>query len=400
MGVFGEFEVRTVAELLVENSLWRGDKPAFTDDRREVSWAELERRTARLAVGLAVGRGARVAFCLDNSVELVEGLLATVRAAAVGVPLSSRGTDSELAELLTDCDPAVLVTDRRNLPRIARLAEGRPSMRLVVTGEGAGPLPYDVARFEELVGGPASSPPDDLGLDEPAWLLYTSGTSGSPRAAVSSQRSALWSPVACYLPRLGLSATDRVLWPLPLTHTYAHSLCVLGTVVAGASARITAAPEPAALARLVDAYAPTVLAGVPLTYRQLLDAGLGAVPSLRLCVTAGAPSEPELREQVETRFGAPLLDGYGSTETCGKIAMEAPDGPRTPAAAGHRCPAPTSGWSIRRRGGTAPARRARSGYAAPASCWATTTGPRRPPMPCATAGTARVTSAGSARAAL
>ncbi|MEU6307522.1 type I polyketide synthase [Streptomyces chartreusis] len=340
MGVAGVFEVRPVAELLVENSLRHGEKPAFTDDRRAVSWAELERRTARLATGLAVDRGARVGFCLDNSVELVEGLLATVRAAAIGVPLSSRGTDSELADLLTDCDPAVLVTDRRNLPRIARLTAGR-SIRLVVTGDGTdegGSPPPDAAWFEDLATGPSSAPPDDLGLDEPAWLLYTSGTSGTSRAAVSSQRSALWSAVACYLPRLGLSATDRVLWPLPLSHTYAHSLCVLGTTVAGASARITAAPEPAALLRLVEEYRPTVLGGVPLTYRQLLDAGLGAVPSLRFCVTAGAPSEPELREQVETRFGAPLLDGYGSTETCGKIAMETPDGPRAPGSSGTPLP--------------------------------------------------------------
>ncbi|WP_406258503.1 type I polyketide synthase [Streptomyces chartreusis] len=342
VGVAGVFEVRPVAELLVENSLRHGEKPAFTDDRRAVSWAGLERRTARLATGLAVGRGARVAFCLDNGVELVEGLLATVRAAAIGVPLSSRGTDSELADLLTDCDPAVLVTDRRNLPRIARLTAGR-SIRLVVTGVGGNevgnPVPSpDATWFEDLATGPSSAPPDDLGLDEPAWLLYTSGTSGTSRAALSSQRSALWSPVACYLPRLGLSATDRVLWPLPLSHTYAHSLCVLGTTVAGASARITAAPEPAALLRLVDEYEPTVLGGVPLTYRQLLDAGLGAVPSLRFCVTAGAPSEPELREQVETRFGAPLLDGYGSTETCGKIAMETPDGPRTPGSSGTPLP--------------------------------------------------------------
>jgi acyl transferase domain-containing protein/acyl-CoA synthetase (AMP-forming)/AMP-acid ligase II len=329
------FEVRPVPELLVENSLRHGDKPAFTDDRRAVTWAELERRTARLATRLEVGRGARVAFCLDDSVELVEGLLATVRATAVGAPLSSRGTDAELAELLTDCEPAVLVTDRRNLPRIARLTAGR-SLRLVVTGEG--PLPDGAARFEDLVAEPASSPPDDLGLDEPAWLLHTSGTSGTPRAAVSSQRSALWSSVACYRPRLGLSATDRVLWPLPLAHTYAHSLCVLGTTVAGASARITATPEPAALVRLVDEYAPTVLAGVPLTYRQLLDAGLGAVPSLRFCVTAGAPSDPDLREQVETRFGAPLLDGYGSTETCGKIAMETPDGPKERGSSGPPLP--------------------------------------------------------------
>ncbi|WP_225821465.1 type I polyketide synthase [Streptomyces naphthomycinicus] len=323
--------MRPIPELLRENSARHGDKVAFADDRRAVTWAELERRTGRLARGLGVGRGARVAFCLDDAVELAEGLLATVRAAAVGVPWSARGTDAELAELVADCDPAVLVTDPRNLPRVTRLTAGR-AIRLVVTGED--PPPDGATGYEALTAVPSAAPPDDLGLDEPAWLLYTSGTSGAPRAAVSSQRTALWSSVACYLPRLGLSASDRVLWPLPLAHTYAHSLCVLGTTVAGASARITAHTEPAALVRLVAAYAPTVLAGVPLTYQRLLDAGLGAVPALRFCVTAGAPSDPELRTRVEERLGAPLLDGYGSTETCGKIAMESPDGPRVPGGSG------------------------------------------------------------------
>ncbi|MFF0011805.1 SDR family NAD(P)-dependent oxidoreductase [Streptomyces sp. NPDC005374] len=332
MRVGGVAVVRPVVESLVENSARYGDKLAFVDDRRQVSWAELELRTRRLAGALGVGRGARVAFCLDNSVELVEGLLATVRAAAVGVPLSPRGTHAELAALLADCDPDVLVVDRRQLARIASVV-GERSPRLVVTGEG--PAPEGVEHFDDLVAdGSSSAPRDDLGLDEPAWLLYTSGTSGTPRAAVASQRSALWSPVACYVPRLGLSADDRLLWPLPLAHTYAHSLCVLGTTVAGASARITATREPAALVRLIEEYEPTVLGGVPLTYQQLLDAGLGEVPSLRVCVTAGAPSEPELRERVERRLGAPLLDGYGSTETCGKIAMESPTGPRVRGSSG------------------------------------------------------------------
>ncbi|WP_405515795.1 SDR family NAD(P)-dependent oxidoreductase [Streptomyces canus] len=332
MRVGGVAEVRPVVELLVENSSRYGGKLAFADDRRAVSWAELELRTRRLAAALGVGRGARVAFCLDNSVELVEGLLATVRAAAVGVPLSPRGTHAELAALLADCDPEVLVVDRRQLARIASVV-GERSPRLVVTGEG--PVPEGVVHFDDLVAdGRSPEPRDDLGLDEPAWLLYTSGTSGSPRAAVASQRSALWSPVACYVPRLGLAADDRLLWPLPLAHTYAHSLCVLGTTVAGGSARITAVREPAALLRLVDEFAPTVLGGVPLTYQQLLDAGLGEVPSLRVCVTAGAPSEPELRERVEDRLGAPLLDGYGSTETCGKIAMESLAGPRVRGSSG------------------------------------------------------------------
>lgn len=332
MRVGAESAVRPVAELLVENASRHGGKLAFADDRRAVSWAELELRTRRLADALGVKRGARVAFCLDNCVELVEGLLATVRAAAVGVPLSPRGTHAELAALLADCAPDVLVVDRRQLARIASVV-GERSPRLVVTGEG--PVPDGVVHFDDLMtDGRAPEPRDDLALDEPAWLLYTSGTSGTPRAAVASQRSALWSPVACYVPRLGLSADDRLLWPLPLAHTYAHSLCVLGTTVAGASARITAVREPAALVRLIEEFAPTVLGGVPLTYQQLLDTGLGEVPSLRLCVTAGAPSDPELRERVEARLGAPLLDGYGSTETCGKIAMESPAGPRVRGSSG------------------------------------------------------------------
>lgn len=346
MGLAEAVVVRPVAELLAENAVRYGEKLAFADDRRGVSWAELDRRTARLAAGLGVERGTRVAFCLDNSVELVEGLLATVRAAAIGVPLPPRATHAELAYLLADCDPAVVVTDQRRLPRIAGMVAGR-GVRLVVTGEGE--VPEDAAHIDELMAGGdprargSVAPRDDLGLDEPAWLLYTSGTSGTPTAAVSSQRSALWSSFACYLPRLGLTDTDRVLWPLPLAHTYAHSLCVLGTTVAGASARITSAPDPARLVRLVGEFEPTVLGGVPLTFRQLLDSGLGAVPSLRVCVTAGAPSDAELREEVERRFGAPLLDGYGSTETCGKIAMEAVSGPRAPGGSG----TPVPGMEVR-----------------------------------------------------
>ncbi|MDN3024017.1 type I polyketide synthase [Streptomyces sp. S.PB5] len=350
MGAAETVMVRPVAELLAENAARHGDKLAFADDRRGVSWAELDRRTARLAAGFGVERGTRVAFCLDNGVELVEGLLATVRAAAVGVPLPPRATHAELAQLLADCDPAVVVTDQRRLPRIAGMVAGRP-VRLVVIGEGE--VPQDVRHFEDLVLDGRATPRDDLGLDEPAWLLYTSGTSGTPTAAVSSQRSALWSSFACYLPRLGLTDTDRVLWPLPLAHTYAHSLCVLGTTVAGASARITSAPDPARLVRLLGEFEPTVLGGVPLTFRQLLDSGLGAVPSLRVCVTAGAPSDAELRQEVERRFGAPLLDGYGSTETCGKIAMESLSGPRVPGGSGTPLPgmevrlvAPDSGLDV------------------------------------------------------
>ena len=208
-----------------------------------------------------------------------------------------------------------------------------------------------------------------------------------------SQRSALWSTVACYQPLLGLSATDRLLWPLPLAHTYAHSLCVLGTTVAGASARITA--DPAGLARLVGEYAPTVLAGVP----THLPAAARHRPRPR-CPRCGCAS-PRARPAIRTcgsgwraRFGAPLLDGYGSTETCGKIAMETLDGPRVRGSSGP----PLPGMDVRL------VDPATGQDAAEGEIWVRGPGVmlgyhNQPDAPAATAGTAPVTWAGSASTA-
>ncbi|MFC3890960.1 SDR family NAD(P)-dependent oxidoreductase [Lentzea rhizosphaerae] len=298
-----------------DNARLHGDKVAYEDDFRAVTWRELEARTAGLAAGLGVGRGDRVALVLGDGVALVEALLAVTRAAAVGVLISPHHTDAELTALIADCEPALVVTDR-----VQTLDHDR------------------VVEFESLATETAGRPRDDLGLDEPAWLIYTSGTGGTPKAAVSTQRAALWSPVHCYGPVLGLSERDRLLWPLPMSHSFAHSLCLLGIVVAGASARVCTRRDPAAVAALISSFAPTVLAGVPATYRQLLATGLAQAPSLRICLTAGAPSDALLRTEVEAALGAPLHDCYGSTETCGMIAVEPVGAPRVPGTSGPPIP--------------------------------------------------------------
>ncbi|WP_242642663.1 type I polyketide synthase [Lentzea alba] len=304
-----------------DNARVHGDKVAYEDDSRAVTWRDLEARTARLAAGLGVGRGDRVAVLLGDGVPIVEALLAVTRAAAVGVLISPHSTDAELAGLFADCAPALVVTDRDRLPRVRAFGHER----ILVLGD-------DVATET------AERPRDDLGLDEPAWLIYTSGTGGTPKAAVSTQRAALWSPAHCYGPVLGLNARDRLLWPLPMSHSFAHSLCLLGIVVAGATARVCTRRDPAVVAGLITTFEPTVLAGVPATYRQLLATGLVQAPSLRICLTAGAPSEAVLRTEVEAALGAPLHDCYGSTETCGMIAVEPAGAPRVPGTSGPPIP--------------------------------------------------------------
>ncbi|MFF4800602.1 SDR family NAD(P)-dependent oxidoreductase [Streptomyces sp. NPDC001351] len=353
--------IRPLPELLKAHAWEAPSRVAFADDIRAVTYAELEERTGRLAAYLArtgLRRGERVAICLGNCVETVESVLAAVRAGAVGVPVNPRSSDAELAHFLADSGASVLVTDPAHLARLHRPGAGQRRPRVLLTGPG--PLPEDApdgtVLFDAIASdaSPAGPPRDDLGLDEPAWMLYTSGTTHRPKGVLSTQRAALWSAAACYAPLFGLCSADRLLWPLPLFHSFGHSLAVLGVTAVGASARVTTELlPPGGLLRELrtpreDLGGPyTVLAGVPATYHQLLASAREepspAPPGLRTSIVAGAPSSPALRRAVEDLLGAPLLDAYGSTETCGMIAVNRRDGPRVDGS----CGPPVPGMEVR-----------------------------------------------------
>ncbi len=334
--------IRPLPEAMKAHAERDPDKEAFRDSRRGTTYGELLERTGRFAghlAGLGVGRGERLAIYLDNRVEYAEVLLAGVRASVVGVPVNPSCTDAELGGLLDDCAAAVVVTDARRAAQVERMAADRPLLKIVFVGDGT----TDRPRFEDLVAvEPAEPPRDDLGLDEPAWILHTSGTTGRPQGVVSTQRGALWSVAACYASELGLTAEDRLLWPLPMFHSFSHSLCVLGITAIGASARIVSEPAlPATVLRLLAESSATVLAGVPTTYHRFLDVPADerpATPALRMCLTAGAPLTAELRAAAEDLLGTALHDCYGSTETCGMIAVQPSGGGRVEGACGPPLP--------------------------------------------------------------
>ncbi|MDQ1025070.1 acyl transferase domain-containing protein/acyl-CoA synthetase (AMP-forming)/AMP-acid ligase II/acyl carrier protein [Streptomyces umbrinus] len=340
--------IRPLHELLPAHAERLGSKIAFRDARRAVSYAELDRRTRRLAGHLAhlrLGRGETAALLLGNCLEMVESYLAIARAGAVGAPLNPHATDDELEHLLVDSGAVVLITDPTHLEQVLRLSAGHPRLRVVVTGDGA--APQGVELFDALVG---SEPPvparDDAGLDDVAWMLYTSGTTGKPKGVLSTHRMSLWGVAACYSPVLGLDEADRVLWPLPLSHTVAHNLCVLGVVAVGATAHIVDGLAADEVVAALSEDRTTFFCAVPTVYQQLLrtagDTGLGT-PDLRVCMVAGAACPAGLHEEFEDTFGVRLLDSYGSTETGGPIAANAPTGPRVPGS----CGLPVPGLTLR-----------------------------------------------------
>ncbi|MCX5415217.1 type I polyketide synthase [Streptomyces sp. NBC_00059] len=340
--------IRPLPELLAEHARQFGDKVAFRDALRSVTYAGLEQRTRHLAGHLAERRlhpGDRVAILLGNSVETVESYLALTRAGVIGVPINPRITEAELTYLLDDSGARLVITDPTRAEQLAHLLADRADLRVLVTG--GGPVPVGTDSFETLAATePATPPRDDLGLDDPAWMLYTSGTTGRPKGVLSTQRNCLWSVAACYAPIPALSADDRVLWPLPLFHSLSHIVCVLGVTAVGATARIV---DGYAAADVLDALreeASTFLAGVPTMYHQLVRAAREEnfeAPDLRMCLVGGAVTTAALRRSFEEAFHAPLLDAYGSTETCGSITINWPTGARVEGS----CGLPVPGLGVR-----------------------------------------------------
>ncbi|WP_112266212.1 type I polyketide synthase [Lentzea terrae] len=342
--------IRPLSDLLRYHAANEPEKVAFADSRRAVTYAELEQRTRRLGGHLADLRlqpGDRALIFLGNSVDIVESYLAVTRANAVAVPFNPHSADAELAYVLDDSGARVVITDFAHLDQVRKLLPGRPYLRVVVSGDEPLPRSDSVVSYQDLMSRDPSVPArDDQGLDDVAFMLYTSGTTGKPKGVLSTQRACLWSVAACYAPVIGLNHDDKVLWPLPLHHSLAHVLCVVGVTAVGAFARILDgfAADEVLTALEGDSY--TFMCGVPAMYHHLLQVARTREVSssaLTRCLTAGSACPPALRVEFEALFGVALLDGYGSTETCGLIAVNWAHGTRVPGS----CGLPVPGLAVR-----------------------------------------------------
>ncbi len=341
--------IRPLPELLARNARERPDALAFRDERRGVGWAELDVRTARLAgeVRARVAAGDVVAITMGNRVEAVESYLAVARAGAVGAFLNPAASDVELAYMLADCGAELLITDARHLERSWRLAERAPDLGTVIAVDAPGGGRDDVLGYEDLIARePSQDPADDLDLDAPAWMLYTSGTTGRPKGVVLTQRSCLWVVAACWIPAAGLCESDHVLSSLPLFHSYALDLTVLAIVAAGASEHLLPRFSTERVIELLRSGPATFLAGVPTMYHYLVEGLAGeplAAAALRASVSAGAILPAARVRAFEDASGVPLLDGYGITETSTMVTMNWPDGERPPGS----CGLPVPGCAVR-----------------------------------------------------
>jgi long-chain acyl-CoA synthetase len=304
-----------IHEVVVRHVVERPDHLAFVEEATSWSYRRfadaVDAVTADFA-RLGIRAGDRVLVASENCVALGAFVFACSRLDAWAIIANPRLSPRELDQIIAHSGARrILLTievSRETADHAARLqAERRqigPFVAIAVSALNDMAVP-------EPVEGEASR--------QVAALMYTSGTTGEPKAVMLSHRNVLFAARTSILLR-ETAPGDRVYAVLPMSHIIGFSILLVATLMAGATALLIAKYDPAALAKALAEDGITDLFGVPATYQRLLEykavRGIGRLRRgrLRRMLVAGAPLDLGLKARVEAEFAQPLLNSYGITE--------------------------------------------------------------------------------------
>jgi long-chain acyl-CoA synthetase len=282
---------------------------------------------------LGVTNGDRVAIAMRNYPEWVATFAAVTSVGAVAVPMNAWWKTDEMVFALNDSGSTVVIADAARLDRLRAAEQGSVTATVITVREGAEPLPDDpfaVVALDDLLTEGAALPDVDIDPDDDVTILYTSGTTGNPKGAVSTHR-ALLSSLMAFAARGAVNALREAAEPDPDKPPPAVMLCVplfhvtglvpvmLGAFVGGSKLVMTYKWDPDRALELIERERVTNFVGVPTMSWDLLEAPSFATrdtSSLLAVGGGGAPMPPELVKRIEDNFskGRPSL-GYGMTET-------------------------------------------------------------------------------------
>ena len=321
-------QVQSVADLLGLAAESHPDKVALVEaDGRARTWGELDDEVTRVAAGYAAAglvAGYRVLIAMHNRIEFVTSYLGALRAQAVAVPVNPRSTPDELVRMIIDSGARLVLADAETVvPVRAALAQlpdgsaGRPLPRLVVVGATPSPGERSYDQFVTPANGQRPLLPPLRDREALAALLYTSGTSGRPRAAMLTHRALLANveQVASVTPAM-IDADDVVLGVLPLFHVYGLNAVLGGVLRRQAKLVLLDRYDPQDTLDLIEDEAISVLPVAPPVFGHWLPLENLAerLGPARLVLSGSAPLPADVALRFTEVTGIPVHQGYGLTE--------------------------------------------------------------------------------------
>lgn len=323
----------------------RGDKVAIESGGERVTYRQLFERTNRagnMLRQLGVRPEERVLLLLLDSPEFLYAFFGAMKIGAVAVPANTLLKPREYEHILNDSRARVLVIAEELLPLLGSI----PRERLKYLHEiiVAGGRQSDFPGLNDAIE--ASSPELEAELtskDAPAFWLYSSGSTGAPKACVHLQHDMVVCSEMYARGVLGMTSADRCYSVARLFFAYGLGNAGYFPLYCGATTILSPArPTPANICATVERYRPTLFFSVPTNYAALLayrreDGRECDFSSVRLAVSAGESLPAPLFERFRQRFGVEILDGLGSTETLQMVISNRP-GKAKPGSSGKLVP--------------------------------------------------------------
>ncbi len=308
----------------------RGGRVALEDDAASVTYAELAARVGRAgnalaALGLEMEQ--RVLLLLEDGIDFAAVFFGAIKIGAVPVPVSTWLTGRDYDYMLRDSRARVLVVSSSLLDKVTELLGTQPFLEHVVVQGASAPVAASTrgvahARLEALLE--RASPDIEAApttRDDASFWLYTSGSTGQPKAAVHAHSDMLYTAEYYGVGVLGITERDVVFSAAKLFFAYGLGNALTFPLRVGARAHLLAArPSTAAVIAQLSSTTralPTIFCGVPTLYASLLaDPALphaGAL-ALRRCTSAGEALPADVSRRWRAHTGVEILDGIGSTE--------------------------------------------------------------------------------------
>jgi long-chain acyl-CoA synthetase len=307
----------TMASLLDRHAAERGDAPAVTVAGRTTTYAELALEVERWARGFemeGLAPGDRVAVLARNGLPFVAAHFAASRAGVTLVGLNWRLSPHEVAQILTDAEPRLVLVDTDLLPLLARTSPG--PRQVVLDGPEA-----DVEDW--LAAASAHPAPDRRDPSHVLLMLYTTGTTGRAKGVMITETN-ITEMVAEVSARWHMRADMRFVNVLPLFHVSGTG-AVFSTMSVGGEVIIPADTSAASIVRTIEERRVTHSAMVPTVLTALVhDPELGGrdLTSLEVLIYGAAPSGGTLvRDAMALMPRCGFTQGYGLTETCGGVSV-------------------------------------------------------------------------------
>lgn len=294
-----------IADHIERGSREYPDRPAIIFEGQEITYRECDEASSQAQNAFAaagVGVGDRVALFLPNIPEFAVAYLGVLKLGAIAVSINANLKRDEVGFILSDCGAKVVVTTSELRQHVAPDAVGR----VYVVGDD----------FQSALRNASSlSSPRVMKPDDPAVIVYTSGTTGQPKGATLSHANVICN-IDAKRRYLGIRPDDRGLLFLPLYHCFGQNAVFNAMLQAGATVVLHQRFDFEQIMESIARDTITMFFGVPTTYILLLDkVSPDAMATVRYYFSAAAPLPVEIEEQWASRFGVPIFQGYGLTET-------------------------------------------------------------------------------------